>query len=212
MLRNFGTGFLHERNFKLLLRRNRLRQWLQQNLQKSWYQIYRRLHWEPNKKFYLQKNSHQEIILTKNNWTAKFKNFKFFKCCVTSVYDTKLYPQGPPNACCGETNFGDNYSKTCKSGDVICIFGCADNNIIESIYKKFSQFQTVNNPDHKAMNRAIQEIQKSFECCGTSGYRNDVFPDGPPNSCCGETDFSDNYSKNCKRDDVKYIEGCNEKV
>jgi len=79
--------------------------------------------------------------------------------------------------------------------------------IKESIDSKFIKFHL----GDKELNRAIQEIQKFFKCCGTSGpgvYSDDRIPI----SCCGGTDFGGDSDQTCKRPEVKYNDGCTEKV
>jgi CD63 antigen len=83
-----------------------------------------------------------------------------------------------------------------------------ESKIKDGIKDNFLKFE--DNKD-KALNGAIQQIQKTFECCGPNGF-NDYTGLTIPNSCCGESNFGDDNHNTCLKTSVKYKEGCVDKV
>ena len=63
----------------------------------------------------------------------------------------------------------------------------------------------------KEARRAIQEIQKTFKCCGVRGPND--YTNGYPSSCCGKTSFGTEYDDKCPSGETpEYQDGCGEKV
>ena len=81
-----------------------------------------------------------------------------------------------------------------------------DDKIYEAVAKEVNKFK-----GNKDGNRVIQEVQKTFKCCGLKNYQQD-YKNGIPASCCGQTEFNAEYSDVCDQSKVEYTEGCGEKV
>ena len=83
-----------------------------------------------------------------------------------------------------------------------------EDRIEDAIMKEVKNFQAHGS---QPANRIIQEIQKTFKCCGTKGYKDYGSPKVPA-SCCGQTDFNKDYTDTCDISGVQYNDGCGTKV
>lgn len=62
--------------------------------------------------------------------------------------------------------------------------------------------------------KLLQELQKTAKCCGWDGPTdyNTVMPKQLPASCCDSDAFKQNATATCSSGDVKFTEGCSEKL